>query len=774
MTRSPRTAVLPFVLLTALDLVAVATLARCFRGPGELAYALPVCLTAQLVTGGLRRLGLRRREPRRGAAIGGALVALLIVFYVPLAALEAKHLSVGLPLSPAWHAMRIQFAEAWRVFSYRVAPVAEVPGLVLVTTWAAGLVGVAAEVLYADVGLPAVVALVPSFDVLVFVGALGTRSGRGIELAATTALAILFLATAQADGVPTSRLLARRDSAKPARVRSFAARSARLPVLAVAGALAAGIVGPVLPGATSRPLVAWHSDRAGGGEGTRPGQGKSPVLVSDLVQAAEEEVDDPRTLLLRVHSPEPLNQILFTLERFNGEAWSEGPAGKGQPLPGATGPNALRLPPPVVLRDGSEVVTQVVKDVRLAGDAVPTPGRTVAVGDLIARSTRDGVVTSHGLREGRSFAVTAVVPPAGGSALARAHTAAAPSLDLALPGGVPPRITALARRIVAGARDPYAKATAIEDYFLSGHGFVYRLPAHAPKGTSADTAPDYKALSAFLFTTRSGYCQQYATASAVLGRLVGLPTRVAVGFLPGRKAGKDLYDVTGSDVHAWMQVDFAGFGWVSFDATPARSARGSGPTHTTTSSPPTTVPPTSFPRQHRPGPTGTTLPSGAGGTHGHGNTSRSGGNAVPPILLSLLLAFAFAVAGVPFARSLRWKRLARDPRRAPAAGWSAAAAALSAAGLHRRRAETRAEFVARVERAQVLSPEAEAALSRLRRDLDRSVYGAPGTFARDGGESALEDGLLVRRFVLRRLAFLRQVAVVFDPRENLQGLRQVL
>jgi hypothetical protein len=67
-------------------------------------------------------------------------------------------------------------------------------------------------------------------------------------------------------------------------------------------------------------------------------------------------------------------------------------------------------------------------------------------------------------------------------------------------------------------------------------------------------------------TFKQGYCQYYAATMAVILRDMGVPTRIAQGFLPGtREAG--IERVPMSSAHAWVEVYFPGYGWVQFDPT---------------------------------------------------------------------------------------------------------------------------------------------------------------------------------------------------------------
>ena len=77
-------------------------------------------------------------------------------------------------------------------------------------------------------------------------------------------------------------------------------------------------------------------------------------------------------------------------------------------------------------------------------------------------------------------------------------------------------------------------------------------------------------LDGFLFDAKSGYCQQFSGAMALLLRMGGVPARVSTGFTTGlldRKAGE--FVVRDVDAHSWVEVWYAGYGWVTMDPTPA-------------------------------------------------------------------------------------------------------------------------------------------------------------------------------------------------------------
>jgi transglutaminase-like putative cysteine protease len=119
------------------------------------------------------------------------------------------------------------------------------------------------------------------------------------------------------------------------------------------------------------------------------------------------------------------------------------------------------------------------------------------------------------------------------------------------------RAYALARRLAAGSRTPYAFVQSVLG--LLRHG--YRYDEHPPLTRYP--------LETFLFDTRRGYCQQFSGATALLLRMGGLPARVAAGFTPGSyNLTEHQWIVSDLNAHAWVEVWFPHFGWVRFDPTP--------------------------------------------------------------------------------------------------------------------------------------------------------------------------------------------------------------
>ena len=128
-----------------------------------------------------------------------------------------------------------------------------------------------------------------------------------------------------------------------------------------------------------------------------------------------------------------------------------------------------------------------------------------------------------------------------------------------LPMDLDLRFGEIAERWTADASSDYRKVLAIQQHFQDG-GFVY----------SADVEPlnNADALLEFLTQTRAGFCQQYSSAMAVLVRALGLPARIAVGYRAGTLQQDGSYLVRTNDAHVWVEVLFAGYGWIPFEPEP--------------------------------------------------------------------------------------------------------------------------------------------------------------------------------------------------------------
>jgi protein-glutamine gamma-glutamyltransferase len=138
---------------------------------------------------------------------------------------------------------------------------------------------------------------------------------------------------------------------------------------------------------------------------------------------------------------------------------------------------------------------------------------------------------------------------------------------LQLPDRIDRRIPELAREISAGAANPYDKSLAIEKYLQSNFAYTLNLTGN----------PGADPVAHFLFETKAGHCEYFATAMAVMLRTLGIPSREVNGFLPGEynDLGGD-YIVRASDAHSWVEAYFPGTGWLTFDPTPPTNEQAAG------------------------------------------------------------------------------------------------------------------------------------------------------------------------------------------------------
>ena len=126
--------------------------------------------------------------------------------------------------------------------------------------------------------------------------------------------------------------------------------------------------------------------------------------------------------------------------------------------------------------------------------------------------------------------------------------------------GIDPRIPQLASQITRSAKTDYDRAIVVENYLRTRYGYTLQLPQTEVKDPIAN----------FLFERKQGHCEYFASSMAVMLRALGIPSRVVNGF-----RSDEFNDITGSyvvrakDAHSWVEAFFPGYGWQTFDPTPA-------------------------------------------------------------------------------------------------------------------------------------------------------------------------------------------------------------
>ena len=130
---------------------------------------------------------------------------------------------------------------------------------------------------------------------------------------------------------------------------------------------------------------------------------------------------------------------------------------------------------------------------------------------------------------------------------------------LQLPETLPDRVRTAAEALTDNAETPYDKAVNIRNFLIA---IPYNLEIQAPP-EGADGV-DY-----FLFESRTGYCDYYASAAAVLLRAAGIPSRYVLGYAPGRlNPAWGVYEVRELNYHSWVEAYFPDYGWIRFEPTP--------------------------------------------------------------------------------------------------------------------------------------------------------------------------------------------------------------
>ncbi|WP_457205417.1 transglutaminase family protein [Nocardioides sp. P5_C9_2] len=491
------------------------------------------------------------------------------------------------------------------------------------------------------------------------------------------------------------------------------------------------------------------------------GPGKREIEVADPMVDLRRDLSRGQDIpLVYVTTPgdRPTYLRLSVLTRFNGDSWTPGDrdipetqVARGQmpPLDGVD----VSVP-----RDESPYHVRVSPD--FASTWLPT---TAQVSDIRASgdwrydtSTMDFISADDEVTTaGKAYDFTGVTLTLDGAAMDRAVSGATDvrSAYLEVPPSVSSEVRTLAAAVTGGGDTRFRKARALQQWFREDGGFEYD-----------DTAIDDSQagdLDAFLDESgRQGYCEQFAASMAIMARIIGIPARVAVGFLEPRSAGPNTWEFSSHDLHAWPELYFPGSGWVRFEPTPGQRAE-TVPTYTRGELPAIEEPSVS------PGATRSSeaLPDrGQSPTPDTATSADDEGSPVPwlvvaPLLVVLLLiALVLLLPGL-LRRRRREERLAAGVEEAWAElrdlavdlghGWPGGRSPraigawlgerLGAPGEESERSE-------RPRRGRELAPEGAAALDRLVLELEESRYARSSTPG-DSSARAADIGLIEEALV---------------------------
>ena len=311
-----------------------------------------------------------------------------------------------------------------------------------------------------------------------------------------------------------------------------------------------------------------------------PFRGKIGSLVtgfSDRVElGAYGQIQNDASIAMRVHvaegtvEPEQLTSLRWrgiAFDEFDGRAWSVGRARR----------TTLRRSPASDYRVGpyrgrGPVLVQEVFLEPIGTEVIFAAPRALRLETRAAEITLDdmGSITIPSPAARLHYRVDSELetpPPLGalrgGARLPADEPAVARYLQLP---PMAPRIAALAREVTTGSRDAHEAALRLTEHLSREYRYSLSL------GRRTTLPP----LEEFLFDSRSGNCEYFAAALAVMLRSLGIPARVVGGFQRGEWNPYGRYfTVRMRDAHAWVEVYLAGAGWVSLDPSPRAEAEAS-------------------------------------------------------------------------------------------------------------------------------------------------------------------------------------------------------
>jgi protein-glutamine gamma-glutamyltransferase len=259
---------------------------------------------------------------------------------------------------------------------------------------------------------------------------------------------------------------------------------------------------------------------------------------------------------MRADHPQYLRARIFDL--FDGLHWR---SSSDQTVKLAVGFNGVDLITPdhytSTLLQTYEVFIEQNLDDHIAAAAVPVrlqfPATAVGV-DMFGQLRSPGP-----LKKGTAYAVTSQYHMRHSRLFAELDDQPLPSYTQ-LPDSLDPRIAALAGQITQGSPNQLGAAIALERHLRTG--YQYNLDSAL---TSQGTTP----IAKFLFETKNGHCEYFASALAVMLRTQDIPSRLVTGFsATNRNPLTGYYDIHALDAHAWVEALVDHEGWVVLEPTP--------------------------------------------------------------------------------------------------------------------------------------------------------------------------------------------------------------
>jgi transglutaminase-like putative cysteine protease len=686
---------------------------------------------------------IRNLVPWWPVVVGGQIAVLAIALTMLFARGEAA--GGVIPGPEAVDRFRGLLDSAMAITREQRPPVESSQGIVLLVVASVGLVAICVDLLAASVRQPALAGL-PLLAVYCVPAAL-LPGGLPWYYFVTAAAGFLVLLSADAGdrvrswgrvlSAPSEPGLLGRSAADGGLARG----GRRVGVVAV---LVAALIPAVIPGLGDRLL----NDPSGNGPGE--GNGTTIKTINPILELRKNLQSSDDSPLIRyttdLSAPSPLR--IVTADVYDGKTW----APRRASIPPDN--NVKRGLPPAPGLDtdvtATEQRTQIsVGRLQQSYLPLPYPAQSVQVpGTWLYDGSTLNVIGSDSTTRDLSYNVLHLdVRPTA----RQLDDAGEPPTSLATyqnyPKELPTSIRTAALDITREADTDYARAVLLQRWFRATGGFEYTT--EAPQARDGDGSTD--AIATFL-AAKKGYCVHFASAMALMARTLGIPARVAVGFLPGEKSTDNSWVITARDAHAWPELYFDGVGWVRFEPTPRSGSVPALPPAwalpppgilpgESSESVPATTPSTSasanVPEAERPDETSpTTTDAGLGN-----RLADLPWRLIGVVAVLLVVAMSPLVASA-LSRRRRWRRAVTGSQRTEAA-WEELRHGLGDAGVRWAVSWTPRALQRRLVSDLRLGGSEQAAMARLVADLEAARYAPPDDAPRRSREELMGDVRLI-------------------------------
>jgi transglutaminase-like putative cysteine protease len=511
----------------------------------------------------------------RRLGAGGVIttVAHVVTFVLLISIGFFRHTTaLGIPTTATWKALRAALRLAGDDLQDLSPPVPTLPHLVLLATAALYVVSAVVDDLVFRARRVAVVGL-PLLALYVVPASLAPKGVGFVSfaLAATAYCALLLTENGERVGRWGKRMSLSPLGEDYVDLRPLTRMGWRLSSAAVGLAV---VVPLLVPNLGHGFLV------VSGGFGSGEGNGPSSIQVISPIVSLEANLRESQEVeLLAVRTDTPQKLRLTVLDNFDGRDWTQSDLTGGKDHRVDDG---QRVPsPPGTASAPLKTVRTEVEVGPLDQHWLPVPysPSTVTIdGDWRYDSASLTIFSARTTTLGKSYTVESSVPTPTRAQLSKAE---APVITqdleryIRLPGGVSPYVQNVLNRLVAGKKTPLEQVLAIQK-FLRSPPFSYNTNVTLGRGSDD--------IERFL-RGHVGFCEQYAATMAYLVRLLGLPSRIAIGFVrPSLLRPDGRLRISNHDAHAWPEVYFEGFGWIEFEPTPRNDALTPEPDYAVTSS----------------------------------------------------------------------------------------------------------------------------------------------------------------------------------------------